>query len=67
MDFRIFRDETGEWRWSLAEDGMPFLASRRGYPTEGACRESVAALRQQVLAAGAVHVGGGPAGLFAAS
>jgi uncharacterized protein YegP (UPF0339 family) len=65
MDFRIYRDEAGEWRWFLAEDGMPCLASRSGFSTESACRQSVAALRQRVLAAGTVRVGGGPAARFA--
>jgi uncharacterized protein YegP (UPF0339 family) len=65
MDFRIYRDEAGEWRWFLAEDGMPCLASRTGFSTESACRQSVAALRQRVLTAGTVRVGGGLATLFA--
>jgi uncharacterized protein YegP (UPF0339 family) len=65
MDFRIYRDAAGEWRWFLAEDGMPCLASRTGFSTESACRQSVAALRQRVLTAGTVRVGGGPAMLYA--
>jgi uncharacterized protein YegP (UPF0339 family) len=58
MNFRIYRDETGEWRWLLVEEGMATLASRRGFPTEQACRNSVAAVRQQVLVAPTVRMGG---------
>lgn len=66
MDFRIYRDEAGGWRWLLAEAGTPVLASRRSFPTEQACRTSVAAVRQQVLIAPAVQMGVAAPGLFAA-
>ncbi|MCZ2096784.1 MAG: hypothetical protein U1F45_00990 [Burkholderiales bacterium] len=66
MDFRIYRDEAGGWRWLLAEAGTPVLAPRRSFPTEQACRTSVAAVRQQVLIAPAVQMGVAAPGLFAA-
>lgn len=67
MDFKIFRDESGEWRWLLAEGATSFLASRGGFPTEQACRNSVAAVRQQILVAPAVRLGAAAPGRIAVS
>jgi uncharacterized protein YegP (UPF0339 family) len=66
MDFRIYRDDIGEWRWLLAEGATPFLASKAGFPTEQACRNSVAAVRQEILVAPAVRIGTAAPGFFAA-
>jgi uncharacterized protein YegP (UPF0339 family) len=66
MDFRIYRDNTGEWRWLLGEGATPFLASKGGFLTEQACRNSVAAVRQEILVAPAVRIGAAASGLFAA-
>lgn len=61
MNFRIYHDHAGGCYWCLAENGAPFLASPRGYPTGHDCRQSIAAWRQRVLAACAVR----PSGPFA--
>jgi uncharacterized protein YegP (UPF0339 family) len=59
MDFRIYKDPAGHWRWSLAADQTQVLTSERGFSSEAACRQSIATLRQEVLAASAVRVNPG--------
>jgi uncharacterized protein YegP (UPF0339 family) len=67
MDFRIYRDQRGGWRWRLDDGGTPFLASGEGYPSEDECLNAIAHLRLKVLHARAVRATGGFPAAFAAA